>query len=245
MDLAATVPDGIVCFFVSYLYMDTIVSRWNDMGILQVRSRAGWLGGGGGVVGWWGWMGGWGARPGRVQGPEGSAPKQSRLQATPPTRGAHCRGSAQVPSLPRLNPPHVGTAQTAWRLEQRPCDGSGRRCHTPLGPPPNPSLPTPTPQPLHLSPGSQELMQHKLVFIETQDVVETTLALDNFRRACDCGRGAVFFRCASSEVLAPGRRAGVSGEPWACLWPQGGGRERWSRVGSRGGARGAHANPLP
>lgn len=26
--------------------------------------------------------------------------------------------------------------------------------------------------------------------------VETTLALDNFRRACDCGRGAVFFRCA-------------------------------------------------
>lgn len=36
VDLAATVPDGIVCFFVSYLYMDTIVSRWNDMGILQV-----------------------------------------------------------------------------------------------------------------------------------------------------------------------------------------------------------------
>ena len=40
----------------------------------------------------------------------------------------------------------------------------------------------------------QELMAHKLVFIETQDVVETSLALDNFRRACDCGRGAVFFR---------------------------------------------------
>ena len=36
VDLEATVPDGIVCFFVSYLYMDTIVSRWNDMGILQV-----------------------------------------------------------------------------------------------------------------------------------------------------------------------------------------------------------------
>lgn len=44
VDLAATVPDGIVCFFVSYLYMDTIVSRWNDMGILQV----GRLGGGAG-----------------------------------------------------------------------------------------------------------------------------------------------------------------------------------------------------
>ena len=28
----------------------------------------------------------------------------------------------------------------------------------------------------------QEVMQHKLIFIETQDVVETTLALDNYRR---------------------------------------------------------------
>jgi len=39
-------------------------------------------------------------------------------------------------------------------------------------------------------------MQHKLVFIETQDVVETTLALDNYRKACDCGRGAIFFSVA-------------------------------------------------
>lgn len=39
-------------------------------------------------------------------------------------------------------------------------------------------------------------MQHKLVFIETPDVVETTLALDNYRKACDCGRGAVFFSVA-------------------------------------------------
>jgi hypothetical protein len=43
-------------------------------------------------------------------------------------------------------------------------------------------------------------MQHKLVFIETQDVVETTLALDNYRRACDCGRGAVFFSVARGKV---------------------------------------------
>lgn len=42
----------------------------------------------------------------------------------------------------------------------------------------------------------QDIMQHKLVFIETQDVVETTLALDNYRRACDSGRGAVFFSVA-------------------------------------------------
>ncbi|CAI5928571.1 unnamed protein product [Closterium sp. NIES-65] len=45
-----------------------------------------------------------------------------------------------------------------------------------------------------------EVMEHKLVFIETQDVVETTLALDNYRRACDCGRGGVFFSIARGKV---------------------------------------------
>ncbi|KAG4186846.1 hypothetical protein ERO13_A08G068200v2 [Gossypium hirsutum] len=40
----------------------------------------------------------------------------------------------------------------------------------------------------------------KLVFIETQDVVETTLALDNYRTACDSGRGAVFFSVARGKV---------------------------------------------
>lgn len=34
----------------------------------------------------------------------------------------------------------------------------------------------------------QKVMDHKLVFLETKDVVETTLALDNYKRACDCGR---------------------------------------------------------
>ena len=37
VELAAVVPDGIVCFFVSYRYMDAIVSKWNDMGVLNVR----------------------------------------------------------------------------------------------------------------------------------------------------------------------------------------------------------------
>uniref|UniRef100_A0A803NDP3 DNA 5'-3' helicase n=1 Tax=Chenopodium quinoa TaxID=63459 RepID=A0A803NDP3_CHEQI len=46
----------------------------------------------------------------------------------------------------------------------------------------------------------KDIMQHKLVFIETQDVVETTLALDNYRKACDCGRGAVFFSVARGKV---------------------------------------------
>ena len=35
-----------------------------------------------------------------------------------------------------------------------------------------------------------KLLQWKLVFIETKDVVETTLALNNFKRAC--GRGGAF-----------------------------------------------------
>ncbi|GAX84382.1 hypothetical protein CEUSTIGMA_g11804.t1 [Chlamydomonas eustigma] len=80
VDLSTVVPDGIVCFFVSYLYMDQIISKWHDMGILQ------------------------------------------------------------------------------------------------------------------------EIMQNKLIFIETQDVVETTLALDNFRRACDSGRGAIFLSVARGKV---------------------------------------------
>ncbi|KAK1319632.1 DNA repair helicase UVH6 [Acorus calamus] len=80
LEMVAAVPDGIVCFFVSYSYMDGIVNSWNEMGILQ------------------------------------------------------------------------------------------------------------------------DIMQHKLVFIETQDVVETTLALDNYRKACDCGRGAVFFSVARGKV---------------------------------------------
>ncbi|XP_028099042.1 uncharacterized protein LOC114298624 isoform X2 [Camellia sinensis] len=42
----------------------------------------------------------------------------------------------------------------------------------------------------------EEIMQHRLDFIETQDVVETTLALNNYSKACDCGQGAVFFSVA-------------------------------------------------
>ncbi len=46
----------------------------------------------------------------------------------------------------------------------------------------------------------QEVMKHKLVFLETKDVVETTLALDNFKKACDCGKGAVFLSIARGKV---------------------------------------------
>jgi hypothetical protein len=76
------------------------------------------------------------------------------------------------------------------------------------------------------SPFAQDLMAAKLVFIETVDVVETTLALDNFRRACDCGRGAVFLSVARGKarrgehivrvaLAAAGRRSGM--DACACV----------------------------
>ena len=34
IDMAACVPDGIVCFFTSYSYMESIVAAWNDQRIL-------------------------------------------------------------------------------------------------------------------------------------------------------------------------------------------------------------------
>jgi hypothetical protein len=46
----------------------------------------------------------------------------------------------------------------------------------------------------------ERVLRRKLVFIETKDVVETTLALNNFKRACDCGRGAVFLSVARGKV---------------------------------------------
>jgi DNA excision repair protein ERCC-2 len=46
----------------------------------------------------------------------------------------------------------------------------------------------------------KQVMEKKLVFLETKDVVETTLALDNFKSACDCGRGAVFLSVARGKV---------------------------------------------
>ena len=80
VDMAAVTPDGMVCFFTSYRYMESVVSKWDEMGVLK------------------------------------------------------------------------------------------------------------------------KVLEHKLLFIETKDIVETTLALDNFKRACDCGRGAVFFSVARGKI---------------------------------------------
>lgn len=32
--MSGVVPDGIVCFFPSYLYMENIITKWDEMGIL-------------------------------------------------------------------------------------------------------------------------------------------------------------------------------------------------------------------
>lgn len=46
----------------------------------------------------------------------------------------------------------------------------------------------------------KRVMQSKLLFIETKDIVETTLALDNYKKACDCGHGAIFLSVARGKV---------------------------------------------
>lgn len=37
VEMVSVVPDGIVCFFVSYSYMDGIINSWNESGILKVK----------------------------------------------------------------------------------------------------------------------------------------------------------------------------------------------------------------
>lgn len=37
LEMVSVVPDGIVCFFVSYSYMDGIVNSWHETGLLKVR----------------------------------------------------------------------------------------------------------------------------------------------------------------------------------------------------------------
>lgn len=44
------------------------------------------------------------------------------------------------------------------------------------------------------------LLRYKLLFIETQDSAETSYALMNYVKACDCGRGAVLLAVARGKV---------------------------------------------
>ncbi|KJA27221.1 hypothetical protein HYPSUDRAFT_84125 [Hypholoma sublateritium FD-334 SS-4] len=45
-----------------------------------------------------------------------------------------------------------------------------------------------------------EVWKHKLIFVETPDANETSIALENYRRACDNGRGAVLLSVARGKV---------------------------------------------
>ncbi|KAJ9058973.1 TFIIH/NER complex ATP-dependent 5'-3' DNA helicase subunit [Entomophthora muscae] len=45
-----------------------------------------------------------------------------------------------------------------------------------------------------------EVWRHKLIFVETPDAAETSLALENYRTACDNGRGAVLLSVARGKV---------------------------------------------
>ena len=47
----------------------------------------------------------------------------------------------------------------------------------------------------------QTILQHKLLFIETQDRNETSMMIDNHKRACDTGRGSVFFGVTSGRAV--------------------------------------------
>ena len=35
VDIACVVPDGVVCFFTSYLYLESVVASWYDQGIID------------------------------------------------------------------------------------------------------------------------------------------------------------------------------------------------------------------
>eukprot|EP01083_Nonionella_stella_P043273 116757_1 len=46
----------------------------------------------------------------------------------------------------------------------------------------------------------QKVLQNKLIFVEAKDIVETSMALEGFKKACDSGRGAVFICVARGKV---------------------------------------------
>ncbi|XP_066589764.1 general transcription and DNA repair factor IIH helicase subunit XPD isoform X1 [Prorops nasuta] len=39
VEFAATIPDGLVCFFTSYLYMESVVAAWYDQGVVDQLQR--------------------------------------------------------------------------------------------------------------------------------------------------------------------------------------------------------------
>nr|XP_027198032.1 general transcription and DNA repair factor IIH helicase subunit XPD-like [Dermatophagoides pteronyssinus] len=47
---------------------------------------------------------------------------------------------------------------------------------------------------------TKEIMKYKLIFMETKDSAASSVALENYRRCCDIGRGAVFMSIARGKV---------------------------------------------
>lgn len=45
-----------------------------------------------------------------------------------------------------------------------------------------------------------KILENKLILVETKDTNETMLALESYKKACDTGRGAVFFALARGKV---------------------------------------------
>jgi DNA excision repair protein ERCC-2 len=46
----------------------------------------------------------------------------------------------------------------------------------------------------------EEILKHKLIFVETKDIAQTTNAMSHFRDACKSGRGAIFLSVARGKV---------------------------------------------
>jgi DNA excision repair protein ERCC-2 len=45
-----------------------------------------------------------------------------------------------------------------------------------------------------------KMIKHKLIFVETPSTLETSISLQGYRKACDSGRGAIFFSIARGKV---------------------------------------------
>jgi DNA excision repair protein ERCC-2 len=39
VEIATIVPDGVVCFFTSYLYLESVVASWYDQGVVDNLQR--------------------------------------------------------------------------------------------------------------------------------------------------------------------------------------------------------------
>lgn len=46
----------------------------------------------------------------------------------------------------------------------------------------------------------RKILEHKLIYVETKDLNSSVIALENYRKSCDCGRGAVFLSIARGKV---------------------------------------------